>query len=84
MVTHEDLAVLRDRIIKLEGQVAFLYRHLNVTFVPEAGPADDPRILEQLRQGDLMAAIKVYREIHKVDLHAARQAVEEIKGRLGL
>ena len=35
MVTAEDLAKMRDRVIQLEGQVKFLYKHLGVTFVPE-------------------------------------------------
>jgi hypothetical protein len=84
MVTHEDYAILRDRMIRLEGQVAFLYKHLGVTFVPEAAPGDDPRIIEQLKQGDLLGAIKIHREIHKSDFNAAKQAVEEMKGRLGI
>ena len=36
MPTEHDITMLRDRIAHLEGQVAFLYRHLGVTFVPEA------------------------------------------------
>ncbi len=49
MVTEQDLARLRHRTIHLEGQVAFLYKHLGVTFVPEAAPGDDPRILAEIK-----------------------------------
>lgn len=43
MVTEQDLGKLRDRLIHLEGQVAFLYKHLGVTFVPEATPGNPSR-----------------------------------------
>ncbi len=89
MVTEHEITLLRDRIAHLEGQVAFLYRHLGVTFVPEAAPGDDPRIIEALKKGNLLEAIKVYREIHStstltVGVDEARRGVEEIKGRLGI
>ena len=84
MATHEDYVLLRDRTIKLEGQVAFLYKHLGVTFVPEAAPGDDPRIIEHLKKGDLLGAIKVHREIYETDFNSAKMAVEEIKGRLAI
>ena len=89
MVTDQDLANLRHRLIHLEGQVAFLYRHLGVTFAAESTPNDDPRIVEVIKKGNLLEAIKVYREIYSnstitIGMDEARQAVEEIKGRLGI
>jgi len=89
MVIDQDFAALRDRVIHLEGQIAFLYKHLGVTFVPESFPTDDPRIIEALKKGKLLDAIKVYREIHSnstitIGMDEARAAVEEIKGRLGI
>jgi len=87
--TEQDITKLRDRIVHLEGQVAFLYRHLGVTFVPEAVPGDDPRIIAALKKGNLLEAIKVYREIYStskvtVGMEEAKRAGEEIKGRLGI
>ena len=89
MYTDQDIAALRDRIVHLEGQVAFLYRHLGVTFVPEAAPGDHPRVIEAIKRGNLLEAIKVYREVHSnttvtIGLDEAKRAVEEIKGRLGI
>jgi hypothetical protein len=89
MYTDQDIAQLRDRITHPEGQVAFLYRHLGVTFVPESAPGDDLRIVEALKKGNLLEAIKVYREIHStstltIGFDEAKRAVEEIKGRLGI
>jgi ribosomal protein L7/L12 len=84
MVSEQDLGKLRERVIKLEGQVAFLYKHLGVTFVPESALEDDPRIIEHLKKGNMIEAIKVHREINNSSLTEAKQAVEEIMGRLGI
>ncbi len=89
MAIEHGITLLRDRIAHLEGQVAFLYRHLGVTFIPESAPGDDPRIIEVLKKGNLLEAIKVYREIHStstltIGMDEARRGVEEIKGRLGI
>jgi hypothetical protein len=89
MYTDQDITALRDRIVHLEGQVAFLYRHLGVTFVPEATSGDHPRVIEAIKRGNFLEAIKVYREVHSnstvtVGLDEAKRAVEEIKGRLGI
>jgi len=89
MPTEHEVAQLRERITHLEGQVAFLYRHLGVTFVPESAPGDDPRIIEALKKGNTLEAIKVYRELYSsatvtVSMDEAKRAVEEIKGRLAI
>jgi ribosomal protein L7/L12 len=84
MLTEQELTTLRNRVIHLEGQVAFLYKHLGITFIPESYPDDDPRIIEELKKGNLLGAIKVYRELHNTGLDEARLAVEEIQGRLGV
>lgn len=89
MNTEQEVTMLRGRIANLEGQVAFLYRHLGVTFVPESSPKDDPRIIDALKKGNLLEAIKVYRGLYStntfnISVEEARLAVEEMKGRLGI
>lgn len=89
MATDYDIALLRNRITQLEGQVAFLYRHLGVTFVPESVPGDDPKIIDALKKGNLLLAIKLYRELYStstvmIGLDEAKRAVEEMQRRLGL
>ncbi|MBC7876793.1 MAG: hypothetical protein H7Y59_06430 [Anaerolineales bacterium] len=84
MVTDQDLSTLRARVIHLEGQVAFLYKHLGVTFVPEVVPGDDPKVIEALKKGNLLEAIKVYRGITGASYEDGKNAVEEMKGRLGI
>ena len=76
---------LSHRLIQLEGQVAYLYKHLGVEFVPES-PAvtDDPRIVELLKRGNKLEAIKLHREIYSSGAQDAIAAVNEMQGRLGL
>jgi ribosomal protein L7/L12 len=84
MVTDQAFHDLRNRVIKLDGQVAFLYEHLGITFVPETQVTDDPRIIEQLQKGNLIEAIKIHRQLNDSSLEEAKKAVEEMQGRLGI
>jgi ribosomal protein L7/L12 len=52
--------------------------------VPEPGPGDDPRIVEQLKKGNVIEAIKIHRELNDAGLTEAKGAVEEMQGRLGI
>jgi hypothetical protein len=82
MSVEQDVIELRMRLARLEGEVESLYRRLNIPYGDEAVRADE-RVLEPLRRGNLIEAIKVYREIHDVGLAEAKQAVENMRGRLG-
>jgi ribosomal protein L7/L12 len=84
MVSDQDFQQLRSRMLELEDQVAFLYKHFGVVFVPEAGVGDDPRIVDLLRQGKMIDAIKIYRELTRCGLAEAKRGVEDIQRRLGL
>ena len=89
MPTEHDITMLRDRIAHLEGQVAFLYKHLGIALSSDAAPGDDPRIVDALKKGNTLEAIKVYRELYSsatvtVSLDEAKRAVEEIRRRQGL
>ena len=79
-----EVAQLRTRVVHLEGRVAFLYKHLGLTFVPEPELSDDPRIVEQLKKGNFLGAMKIYRELNNTTADDAKQAVQEMQGRLGL
>jgi hypothetical protein len=84
MVSEEDLAKLRARVIKLEGQVNFLYKKLNIEFVPETQITDDPKIIEFIKKGQILEAIKARRQNTGEGLAEAKTAVEEMQARLGL
>jgi ribosomal protein L7/L12 len=74
---------LQARVLEAEKRLDFLYRHLGVEFVREIGE-EDQRVADVLRTGNVIEAIKVYRDIHDVDLLSAKQAVEAMKSQMGL
>lgn len=82
-IEMQDIAALRQRIYRLEAQVEFLYRHLGVTFVEQADPGDDPRIIDALKRNNVIEAIKYYRELTDTGLAEAKAAVEKIRERRG-
>jgi hypothetical protein len=84
MTGELEVAQLRRRVTQLEGTVAFLYEHLGLTFVPEPQLTDDPKVVEQLKKGNLLGAIAAYRQENNATLDDAKTAVQEIQGRLGL
>jgi hypothetical protein len=77
MVTDQEFKDLKKR-------VDFLYQHLGLTYVPAAMPADDPRIVEALKKGNMNEAVKIHRQIFDSSLQEATQATQEVKRRLGL
>jgi hypothetical protein len=83
-VEQQELNLLRSRIVHLEAQIDFLYRHLGVTYVENNNPDDDPRILDALRKNNILEAIKIYREINDIGLAEAKAAVEAIRARRGI
>jgi len=68
---------LRARVLELEGKMDFLYKHLGITYRKETSEADQ-KVADVLRNGNIIEAIKIYREIHNVGLAEAKQAVEEV------
>lgn len=81
---QQEINLLRSQINRLQAQVDFLYRHLGVTYVEQNSPDDDPRIIDALRNNNVMEAIKYYREINDIGLAEAKAAIEAIRARRGL
>lgn len=82
MTTESEILGLRARIAELESRVDILYNHLGLASTEDSGLAN-ARIIELIRQGNKIEAIKVYREIHNCGLAEAKAAVEALEGRLG-
>ena len=83
MVTESEILLLRSRITQLEERVDFLYKHLGIADVKDLGMAE-ARVVEMLKKGNKIEAIKIYREIYNVGLAEAKDAVESLESRLGL
>jgi ribosomal protein L7/L12 len=83
-VEQQDIALLRKDIYRLKAQMDQLYRHLGLAFVENTSENDDPRVIAALRAGKVMDAVKLYREKTELSFEAAKSAVDEMRGRLGL
>ena len=77
MVDEYEMIQLRARIAELEAKVDFLYKRLNVEYL-ENNQAIDSRIIELVKQGNKIEAIKIYREMYNVGLKEAKDAVDQL------
>ncbi|MDQ3004510.1 MAG: hypothetical protein M3R47_03895 [Chloroflexota bacterium] len=82
MTIETDILALRVRVRELEDHIRHLYTYLNTTYFenPEAG---DVKVIEILKKGSKIEAIKIYREMYNVGLAEAKQAAELLEARLG-
>jgi ribosomal protein L7/L12 len=77
MVTETDIIALKARITELEDRLKFIYRHLSIEFIENnSDPVSSPQIQTALREGNKIAAIKIYREMTGVGLAEAKQAID--------
>ena len=83
MITETEVQQLRSRINELEDRLKVLYRHLNLDYNSDPGsdPSLNPKIQDALGKGNLIEAIKVYRELTGVGLAEAKAAVERLARR---
>ena len=78
MSNELEILALRARVAELESRLAFLYQHLGIAYVENTN-LGDTRVLEMLRKGNKLEAIKIYREIHDCGLAEAKQAVDKME-----
>lgn len=73
-------ARLQRRIDTLERQVEFLARHLDIDprRLPQAPPACSPEVVQLVRNGQKIQAIKLHREQTGLGLAEAKHDVDEI------
>jgi hypothetical protein len=83
MSPESEILALRARIAELESRVDYLYQHLGVSYFPDR-TIGDARVIDMLKKGNKIEAIKIYREIYNVGLAEAKQAVDDMETRLGL
>lgn len=83
MSTEQDLINLRARVAELENRLDFLYKKLGVEYSDNPNFVD-ARIVEFLKKGNKIEAIKIYRDLTNAGLAEAKNAVEDIEAKLGL
>ena len=81
MTIETEIVALRVRVHELEDHIKYLYTHLNITYF-ESSQAGDAKVVEMIKKGNKIEAIKIYRELHNVRLAKAKQAVELLEARL--
>ncbi len=80
---EQDILDLQARVRELEDQVRFLIKTSNSAYSPpDRANSIDPRIVEALRQGDKLLAIKIYRELTGKGLAEAKTAIDALAAAL--
>jgi ribosomal protein L7/L12 len=69
---------LKERIAKLERTVEFLLKHLHVEYRDNPENTIDPAILEALRRGNKIEAIKLYRAQTNLGLAEAKEFIDSL------
>ncbi len=80
---QQEISQLKGRLSRLEARLAFLYKHLDVTFVEDTHLDDNPKVIAALKANNIVEAIKLFRAATNANAEAARAAVEEMRARLG-
>ena len=73
--TANEIQKLRAEIYEIEARLEFLFKHFNVEYIRQMDGVD-PRLVAAIQKGDMIGAIKVYRELTNVGLVEAKAAVE--------
>ena len=75
---ENEILELRQRVAKLERQMALLLQQQGISFREERNLGASPEVVELMRRGRKIEAIKVYREETGVGLKEAKEFVESL------
>jgi ribosomal protein L7/L12 len=77
---QSDFDALKARVAELEYKLEFVSRRLNIEYVEgDKAEAVNSKVRALLLQGNKIEAIKAYREIYKIGLAEAKQAVDAME-----
>jgi hypothetical protein len=79
MSLDREVLELRQQVGKLERQVAFLLDHLGLEYREGPNAGVSPEILGLVRRGDMMGAIRLYREETGFGLKEAKEFIESLE-----
>ena len=77
-MTDANIVMLSEKVARLERTVEFLLEKLNMTYVDNPSSAASAEVLNLVKQGNIMAAIQLYRQETGVGLAVAKQFVESL------
>ena len=78
---HGMLNRLSDRVLELEKRMDLVFEKLgieNAPIVKEPDCSQDPKLVEAIKKGDMLEAIRIYREITHTDLATAKKEMESL------
>ena len=81
MTIETEILALRARVAELESREDFLYNHFRLARVQDTDMAN-AKVVEMLRKGNKIEAIKIYRELYNCGLAEAKQAVDNIESKM--
>ncbi len=79
MSLEREVLELQMRVAKLERQVAFLLDHLALAYREEPDARVSPEVIELVRRGRKIQAIKLFRQETGVGLREAKEFVESLE-----
>lgn len=74
----QEIVKLKERVRKLEHQLDFILDHLQLSPPNEPEPRVSPEILDMLREGRKIEAIKLYREETGLGLKEAKEFIDSL------
>ena len=77
--SNQEIEKIKIRLEKLESQITFLQRSLGITTNDAPGWKASPEIIELIRRGEKIEAIKAFREQTGASLKDAKNFIESIK-----
>ena len=78
MNTEREITEIKARLERIESRLVFLYRHLGITTQEAPGWQTSPALLELVKKGDTLAAIKAFREETGASLKDAKIFIEAL------
>jgi hypothetical protein len=76
-MSSEDIANLYSRVLELERKVDHVLRHAtDIPPLPPRSSSLSPAVIERIEAGDVIGAIKTYKDENGVSLATAKAAVE--------
>jgi ribosomal protein L7/L12 len=79
MLLDHEVLELRQKVGKLERQVTFLLDHLGLEYHEDPNTGVSPEILELVRAGRTIEAIRLFREETGFGLKQAKEFIESLQ-----
>ena len=76
--TDHEIFELRQRVARLERQIAFLMENLGVEYHEEPNQGVSPEVADLVRRGRKIQAIKLFRQETGADLRYAKESADTL------